>query len=81
MRLKCMNVERIAETEEQITKLKAKGFLEMEPQPQPETAPGPGQIGEMSLNELKELARQKGLDGYASLTKAELRGALKDVVS
>lgn len=81
MRLKCMNVERIAETEEQITKLKAKGFLEMEPQPKPETASGPGQIGEMSLNELKELARQKGLDGYASLTKAELREALKDVVS
>lgn len=80
MRLKRMNVERVAETDEQIAKLKAEGFQEMEPLPQLEPAASTGQISEMSLSDLKELAKQKGLGGYASLTKAELLAALKDVV-
>ena len=38
-------------------------------------------IHEMKLDELKTLAKEKGIEGAASLTKAELLAVLKDVNS
>ena len=35
----------------------------------------------MKLDELKTLAKEKGIEGAASLTKAELLAVLKDVNS
>ncbi len=78
MRLIRGNVERIAETEAQIAKLKAEGFKEMgatAKDEQPKKA-----IAEMSVTELKALAREKGLEGCSGLSKEELLAILKDVV-
>lgn len=78
MRLFKGNVERIAESQAKISKLKAEGFLEMGALPDEDSVPK--NVEEMSLSELKDLARKKGLTGYSSLAKAELLEALKDVV-
>lgn len=80
MRLIKNNVERIAEGDSQIRKLKAAGFepLEMadckaEEEEKPE-------LEKMKADELKSLAKEKGIEGAASLTKEELLAVLKDVV-
>lgn len=78
MRLFKGNVERIAESQAKIAKLKTEGFLEMGALPDADSVPK--NVEEMSLSELKDLARKKGLTGYSSLAKAELLEALKDVV-
>ena len=78
MRLYKENVERIAVSPAKIAKLKSEGFQEMEALP--EAAADPGNVDAMNLNELRALAKEKGLTGYSSLAKAELLEALKDVV-
>lgn len=80
MRLIKDNVERSAESETRIAKLKADGFKELGTS---ETEREPGKqssIQEMKLDELKALAKKKGVEGAASLTKDELRAILKEVV-
>lgn len=80
MRLIRDNVERIAESETRIAKLKAAGYKELgasETEREPEKQRS---IQEMKLDELKVLAKEKGIEGAASLTKDELRTVLKDVI-
>lgn len=79
MRLIKDNVERIAENPIQIAKLKADGFKELG---QTETDGGkvPVNLSEMNTQELKELAKARGVEGCSGLNKAELLEVLKDVV-
>lgn len=81
MRLIKGNVERVAEGA-QAEKLKALGFAELVPagqQPLPAQS-APVTLADMTVAELKELAKAKDIKGAASLTKEELLKVLKDVV-
>lgn len=78
MRLIKDNVERIAESEIRIAKLKADGFKELGVSTRDPEKQSP--IREMKLDELRALAKEKGVEGAASLTKDELRAILKEVV-
>lgn len=79
MKLIKNNVERISDNPAQIAKLKADGFQELassEKKAEKETKP----LDEMNTQELKELAKSLGIDGYSGLKKDELLEVLKDVV-
>ena len=81
MRLIRENVERIANTEAMIAKLKADGFREMEPFADGSKVSVFGvNLDTMTVNQLKVLAKEKGLEGYSSLTKEELLTVLKEVI-
>lgn len=81
MRLIRENVERIADTEAMIAKLKADGFQEMEPSADESKVSVFGvNLDTMTVNQLKVLAKEKGLEGYSSLTKEELLTVLKEVI-
>lgn len=85
MRLKKGNVERESESQVAITKFKSQGFkvistgddlesIGMEAEASPEA------LENMTIPELKALAKEKGIEGTASLNKGELLAVLKDVV-
>ena len=80
MRLKRGNVEREADgiKAEQLLK---DGFERVETvRAQSPEASTKKELSEMTAEELKELAKEKGISGASALTKAELQEVLKDVV-
>lgn len=79
MILKKDNVERVAETPGQIEKLKAYGYSVLNGGKTVKDESSVELTG-MNMTELKELAKEKGLEGYSSLTKEQLLEVLKDVV-
>lgn len=81
MRLIKGNVERVTKSEAMADKLKALGFkpLELGTSVQ-EPEEGNMGIEKMTIPALKALAKEKGIEGAASLNKEELLTVLKDVV-
>lgn len=80
MRLIMNNVERTTEDDIQIRKLIAAGFKPLgETGSEGKEEPRPD-LEKMKADELKALAKEKGIEGAASLTKDELLAVLKDVV-
>lgn len=79
MRLIKDNVERIAESEAQIRKLETAGYVPLgsaRSEKKEQVKPG---LEKLKTDELKALAKEKGIEGAASLTKDELLAVLKDV--
>lgn len=77
MRLMKDNVERIAESEAQISKLKAAGYRPLEKSEGSREAPEPDP-SKMKIDELRSLAKERGIEGAASLNKEELLAVLKE---
>ena len=76
------NVEREAETEEMCACLEAQGFKKVIPEQQTKELPPEEDkipLEQMNAAQLKEFAKDKGIEGANSLTKAELLTVLKDV--
>lgn len=80
MRLIMNNVERIAESESQIRKLKAAGFKPLDRALDKQKEESKPELEKMKADELKAFAKEKGIEGASSLTKEELLAVLKDVV-
>lgn len=80
MRLIMNNVERTTEDEVQIMKLMAAGFKPLEEIGNAEKEESKPELDKMKVDELKAMAKEKGIEGAASLTKDELLAVLKDVV-
>ena len=80
MRLIKDNVERVALTEAQIAKLKTEGYKEIVAQTKKSEVTTKKALDDMNVSELKDLAKERGLEGYSSLSKEELLSILKDVV-
>ena len=79
MRLIMNNVERTAEDDAQIRKLTAAGFKPLGEAVCEEKAALKPELEKMKVDELKALAKGKGIEGAASLTKEELLAVLKGV--
>lgn len=73
IRLVKNNVERVAMTEDQATKLESRGFKRMDsvkkskPSPKKEKS-----LSEMTVKELRAYAKEKGIEVVSSLGKNEL---------
>ena len=80
MRLIKDNVERIAESEAQIRKLETAGYVPLGEAGSEAKEEGKPELEKLKADELKALAKEKGIEGAASLTKDELLAVLKDVV-
>lgn len=80
MRLIMNNVERTAEDDAQIRKLMAVGFKPLGEAVREEKAALKPELEKMKVEELKAMAKEKGIEGAASLTKDELLAVLKEVV-
>nr|DAL93856.1 MAG TPA: transcription termination factor Rho [Caudoviricetes sp.] len=89
MRLIKGNVERIVKDDVIASKLIADGFKELgearevEPkkQAEPENPPEPEKnLEDMTVPELKALAKEKGIEGASSLGKEDLLAVLKEVM-
>ena len=75
------NVERVTESEAMAEKLKDLGFkpLDMEDGVQ-ELGGETTNLDKMTVPDLKARAKEKGIEGTASLNKRELLAVLRDVV-
>lgn len=71
------NEHRIAVSEEQANKYMAKGFKVVGEMPAKEINTDDVVLTELSLPELKELAKSKGITGYSALKKDDLVKVLK----
>lgn len=89
MRLIKGNVERIVKDQVIAAKLVADGFKELgeaqvvepENQVEPESPPEPEKnLEDMTVPELKALAKEKGIEGASSLGKEDLLAVLKEVM-
>lgn len=89
MRLIKGNVEKIVKNDVIASKLIADGFKELsevkvaEPgkQAEPENPPEPEKnLEDMTVSELKALAKEKGIEGASSLAKEDLLAVLKEVI-
>lgn len=81
MRLIRDNVEREVDSAEKAAELMRKGFRELGAAPGAPGSPDKPKLNKgMSLAELRALAEEKGVDGYASLNKGELLAVLKESV-
>ncbi len=84
MRLKKGNVERIAESGPLVQRLLSDGYERIDSPEAPggqETGTGPDRpLTEMTVDQLRALAREKGIGGYSSLAKQDLLELLEEVV-
>lgn len=80
MRLIKDNVERIAESEAQIRKLETAGYVPLGVTGSEKAEEVKPELEKLKVDELKALAKEKGIEGAASLTKEELLAVLKEVV-
>ncbi|MCI9359256.1 MAG: transcription termination factor Rho [Lachnospiraceae bacterium] len=83
MRLKKGNVERIAESELQAQRLMSDGYVKIDsPAGQEEAAGGrPDKpLEEMTVDQLRAIAKEKGIGGYYSLAKQDLLELLREAV-
>ena len=70
--LKRQNEHRIAATEEIAAKYEAKGFVRLGGSVKADSVNVDVTLEEMSLAELKALAKERGLTGYSALKKEDL---------
>ena len=80
MILKRDNVERIVNSNQDAERLKKEGFKPIsEPEYEKKVPEGKTEksLDEMTVAELHEVAKAKGITGYSSLNKEELLAALK----
>ncbi|MBE6071046.1 MAG: transcription termination factor Rho [Clostridium butyricum] len=75
-KLQRLNVEKIAADESARDKYIAQGFKLVEDKK--EDVNTKGDIDKLKVDELKELAKQKGIEGYSNMKKEELIAALED---
>ena len=80
MRLIKDNVERIAEREAQIRKMETAGYKPLGAAGSKKKEEVKPELEKLKADELKTLAKEKGIEGAASLTKDELLAVLKDVI-
>lgn len=77
MRLIMNNVERTAEDDAQIRKLMAAGFKPLGEPAGEEKAEEKPELEKMKVDELRAMAKERGIEGAASLNKEELLAVLK----
>lgn len=74
------NVERETDSEAIAAKLKTLGFKPLDLATPVQAQEESTDIGKMTVPELKVMAKEKGIEGAASLNKEELLAVLKDVI-
>lgn len=77
MRLIMNNVERSTEDDAQIRKLMAAGFKPLGEAVREEKAEEKPELEKMKVDELRAMAKERGIEGAASLNKEELLAVLK----
>lgn len=77
MRLIMNNVERSTEDDAQIRKLMAVGFKPLGEAVREEKAEEKPELEKMKVDELRAMAKERGIEGAASLNKEELLAVLK----
>lgn len=83
MRLKRGNVERVVGSEQLAQKLLLDGYVKIDSPGGQEEPAGKGAdkpLEEMTVDQLRILAKEKGIGGYSSLAKQDLLELLKEAV-
>lgn len=78
MRLIRCNIERVTESPQEQQRLIKEGYTPIDEEKEPEVTPQAEELTELTVKQLRQKAKERGIEGAEALSKAELLEVMEE---